>query len=487
MDIKTAFLNGYLGEDIYMVQPEGFVDPNHPRKVCKLQRSIYGLKQASRSWNKRFDKEIKRFGFAQNLDEPYGNQKLVGNPGELHWTAVKNILKYLRNTKDMFLVYGGNPEAELRFDCYCDAGFETDRDDTKSQTGYVFILNGGAVDWKSSKQSTTAMSATEAEYIAASEAFRFERKRSRLEKLQVKGIILLILGGFMWYYTHAYIEDGVTFIAKRSFIRVLSDDSDDSNDDDDPPIFWPAFAAWEEIFLFGDRKDLFELYGLVVLVLVFGQINSNGLSRVGDTPYPLSAQLMKKMLKHKLEVEIDGIGNDMTYAEQLIQFIKNQVAAIFKKQVSDSRRPKFCLLLVTLDGFWGFAVFDDSEFMLWNSLLLLECSSSSSFAAVSILKLTLPTGRYVVPTGRVIATDSVIVATSGYVVPAAYDISPDHGFIGYPFDYHVTLGFGSIAGGLDHVNPVIRLPHKHRISRILGKVDHSNPSVGTNPVTASIT
>ncbi|GJS70218.1 retrotransposon protein, putative, ty1-copia subclass [Tanacetum coccineum] len=60
MDIKTAFLNGYLGEDIYMVQPEGFVDPNHPRKVCKLQRSIYGLKQASRSWNKRFDEDIKR-------------------------------------------------------------------------------------------------------------------------------------------------------------------------------------------------------------------------------------------------------------------------------------------------------------------------------------------------------------------------------------------------------------------------------------------
>ncbi|GKE09761.1 retrotransposon protein, putative, ty1-copia subclass [Tanacetum coccineum] len=50
------------------------------------------------------------------------------------------------------------------------AGFETDRDDTKSQTGYVFVLNGGAVDWKSSKQSTTAMSATESEYIAASEA-----------------------------------------------------------------------------------------------------------------------------------------------------------------------------------------------------------------------------------------------------------------------------------------------------------------------------
>ncbi|GKC48058.1 retrotransposon protein, putative, ty1-copia subclass [Tanacetum coccineum] len=65
----------------------------------------------------------------------------------------------LNKTQDMFLVYGGNPEAKLQVDCYCDAGFETDRDDTKSQIGHVLILNGGAVDWKSSKQSTTAMSA----------------------------------------------------------------------------------------------------------------------------------------------------------------------------------------------------------------------------------------------------------------------------------------------------------------------------------------
>ncbi|GJT58794.1 retrotransposon protein, putative, ty1-copia subclass [Tanacetum coccineum] len=79
MDVKTTFLNGYLDEDIYMVQPEGFVDPKHPRKVCKLQRSIYGLKQASRSWNKRFDEEIKRFGFDQNLDEPCVYQKASGS------------------------------------------------------------------------------------------------------------------------------------------------------------------------------------------------------------------------------------------------------------------------------------------------------------------------------------------------------------------------------------------------------------------------
>lgn len=54
MDVKTAFLNGYIEEDIYMEQPKGFISKGEDKKVCKLQRSIYGLKQASRSWNIRF-------------------------------------------------------------------------------------------------------------------------------------------------------------------------------------------------------------------------------------------------------------------------------------------------------------------------------------------------------------------------------------------------------------------------------------------------
>ncbi|KAL4272426.1 hypothetical protein GQ457_13G015890 [Hibiscus cannabinus] len=90
------------------------------------------------------------------------------NPGEGHCTAVKNILKYLRRTKDVFLVYGG--EEELRIKGYTDASFQTDKDDSRSQSGFVFCLNGGAVSWKSSKQDTVADSTTEAEYIAASEA-----------------------------------------------------------------------------------------------------------------------------------------------------------------------------------------------------------------------------------------------------------------------------------------------------------------------------
>ena len=90
------------------------------------------------------------------------------DPGLAHWAAVKNILKYLRRTKDMLLVYGG--DEELVVSGYTDASFMTDTDDFKSQSGYVFTLNGGAVVWKSFKQNTVADSTTEAEYIAASEA-----------------------------------------------------------------------------------------------------------------------------------------------------------------------------------------------------------------------------------------------------------------------------------------------------------------------------
>jgi hypothetical protein len=90
------------------------------------------------------------------------------NPGEADWVAVKNTLKYLRRTKDKFLVYGGSEE--LVVNGYTDASFQTDRDDSQSQSRYVICLNGGAVSWKSSKQETIADSATEAEYIVASEA-----------------------------------------------------------------------------------------------------------------------------------------------------------------------------------------------------------------------------------------------------------------------------------------------------------------------------
>uniref|UniRef100_A0AAV1U3A9 Reverse transcriptase Ty1/copia-type domain-containing protein n=1 Tax=Peronospora matthiolae TaxID=2874970 RepID=A0AAV1U3A9_9STRA len=62
MVVKTAFLNGELDEDIYMAQPDGYIDEDHEHFVCKLQRSLYGLKQSPRMWNKTIDEFMIKIG-----------------------------------------------------------------------------------------------------------------------------------------------------------------------------------------------------------------------------------------------------------------------------------------------------------------------------------------------------------------------------------------------------------------------------------------
>ncbi|GJZ53119.1 putative retrotransposon protein [Tanacetum coccineum] len=126
MDVKTVFLNS----------------ATTPKEVKRMQNVPYTSTVGSIMYAVRCTRPD--VPFVQNLTSHFQQM-----PGEPRQTATKTILKYLRNTKDMFLVYGGNPEAELRVNCYCNAGFETDRYDTKSQTGYVFVLNGGALDRKS--------------------------------------------------------------------------------------------------------------------------------------------------------------------------------------------------------------------------------------------------------------------------------------------------------------------------------------------------
>ncbi|GKB99177.1 retrovirus-related pol polyprotein from transposon TNT 1-94, partial [Tanacetum coccineum] len=151
--------------------------------------------------------------------------------------------------------------------------------------------------------------------------------------------------------------------ADTFFIKVLCDDDSDDSDGDINPHYWHAFAAWEivptglgdvnalyftdksskyfthlrEILHLLDRQDLSKLYGMVVNHYEDKPLAGTGMLLWGDlhvlfecttggsnTPYPLSASLMKKMLKHKLEIEIDGIGNDMTYAVSI-----NLAAAVF--------------------------------------------------------------------------------------------------------------------------------------------------------------
>ncbi len=74
MDVKTTFLNGNLTEEVYMTQLEGFTSKDSNMKNFK--KSIYGLKQASRSWKIHFNEAIKDYGFIQNRDEPCVYKKI---------------------------------------------------------------------------------------------------------------------------------------------------------------------------------------------------------------------------------------------------------------------------------------------------------------------------------------------------------------------------------------------------------------------------
>ncbi|GJX36320.1 hypothetical protein Tco_0247877 [Tanacetum coccineum] len=177
--------------------------------------------------------------------------------------------------------------------------------------------------------------------------------------------------------------------ADKSFIKVLSDDDSNDSDGDTNPFSWHAFAAREivptgfgdvnalyftdksskyfthlrEILHLLNRQDLSKLYGMVVKhyeanpiagagMMLWGDLHVLFESVEGDTPYPILASTMKKMLKHKLEVEINGIGNDMTHAEQLIAFIKNRLAAYADFLVAASKY----MTVAFEDGFQDVAV-----------------------------------------------------------------------------------------------------------------------------------
>src|SRR5271154_3793705 len=68
MDVKSSFLNGILDEEVYIEQPEGFVDPRKRDMVCKLHKALYGLKQAPRAWYERLHNYLIKIGFQRTND-----------------------------------------------------------------------------------------------------------------------------------------------------------------------------------------------------------------------------------------------------------------------------------------------------------------------------------------------------------------------------------------------------------------------------------
>ena len=110
MDVKCAFLNGELEEEVYMKQPEGFVNQRYPKKVCRLKRSLYGLKQSARCWNQVIDGHLKSRGFLQSQADPciYYRCRIIDGKQDVMIVAVyvddaiicANNVKTLSDEKD---------------------------------------------------------------------------------------------------------------------------------------------------------------------------------------------------------------------------------------------------------------------------------------------------------------------------------------------------------------------------------------------------
>ena len=93
------------------------------------------------------------------------------NPDLHHWTAAKRVLQYLSGTQSEGITYLAEANAEVKITGYSDASLAS-LDDMTSVSGYVFLVAGGAITWRSKKQNAISLSSTEAEYISLADAAR---------------------------------------------------------------------------------------------------------------------------------------------------------------------------------------------------------------------------------------------------------------------------------------------------------------------------
>ncbi|KAH9648407.1 hypothetical protein KPL70_025572 [Citrus sinensis] len=133
---------------------------------------------SSDSQNRKSQKRMQRPDLAYGIGVL---SRFMSNPGKHHWNAAKWMLRYLNGTDGHDIVYGRVDKNSDQVQGYVDSDFAGDLDKRRSITGYVYTLFGGAVSWKASLQSVVALSTTEAEYIALSEAVK--------EAIWLKGLV----------------------------------------------------------------------------------------------------------------------------------------------------------------------------------------------------------------------------------------------------------------------------------------------------------
>ncbi|GJV44456.1 retrovirus-related pol polyprotein from transposon TNT 1-94 [Tanacetum coccineum] len=144
MDVKTAFLNGDLEEEIYMNQPEGFIAPGQEGKVCRLVKSLYGLKQAHKHWHQKFDNTMLESGFKINEYDKYLEEEIYMNQPE-GFIAPGQEGKVCRLVKSLYGLKQAPKQWHQKFDhTMLESGFKINECDKcvyvkDTSAGYVIL------------------------------------------------------------------------------------------------------------------------------------------------------------------------------------------------------------------------------------------------------------------------------------------------------------------------------------------------------------
>nr|GEV91767.1 hypothetical protein [Tanacetum cinerariifolium] len=273
MDVKIAFLNGPLKEEVYVAQPDGFVDPDHPKKVYRLRKALYGLKQAPRAWYDEHSKFLTSKGFNKGLQihhsprgifinqakytleilhkhgmdkgqsistlmatKPKLDADLSGNPADqtTYHSKIRSLMYLTSGRPDM--VQAGS---SFELTAFSDANHAGCIDSRKSTFRGIQFLGDKLVSWMSKKQNCTAMSSAETEYVALSSAIAIScnpvqhsrtkhiHTRYHFIKEQVEnGIIELYFVRTEYQladmFTKALPEDRFKYLVRRIGMRCLT-------------------------------------------------------------------------------------------------------------------------------------------------------------------------------------------------------------------------------------------------------------------------